>query len=170
MRSWLELWPELKVEIGTSQARASAAAGAPQIYERENFFLEWSRTVSESHIHQFLQGWNRMPKQVRDITETWELKRGWNHGNTPDSSMYTKRIVEEALWLRPYFSWTLQDVVDIVITFCKRNQHHWRFGCAKKQIFDWQQRILATARRSKLYLPANLLSAVVFNTPPPVDM
>jgi len=50
--------------------------------------------------------------------------------------MYTNRIVEEALWLRHYRGWTLQDVVDIVITFCRKNQLRWSFRRAKKQIAD----------------------------------
>jgi hypothetical protein len=159
-----ELCPEF---IPCTPAAKESSAGVTPVREAENFILDWSRTASESHIRQFLQGWNRTPKQLQDMTETWELKRGWNHGNTPDNSMYTKRIVEEALWLRPFFHWSLQYVVDIVITFCKRNQLDWSFGRAKKQIFDWQQRILATARRPELYLPASLVSAVVFDTTKP---
>jgi len=162
-----ELWPDLKAAV-----KQWASPALRPIYEGENFVLDWNHTVPDGRIRQFIQGWNRTPKQVRDITETWELKRGWNHGNTPDSSMYTKRIVEEALRLRPLFGWSLQDVVDIVMTFCKRNQLDWSFGRAKKQIFDGQQRILFTASRPELYRPPNLVSAVVFNTTntPPVDM
>jgi hypothetical protein len=141
-----ELWPELKAGTGAVKERASAAI--PPVYEGENFILDWSRIASEGLIREFIQGWRRTPKQVRDITETWELNRGWNHGNTPDSSMYTKRIVEEALWLRPSFGWTLQDVVDIVITFCKKNQLCWSFGRAKKQIADAERYIANTCQRS----------------------
>jgi hypothetical protein len=132
-----ELWPELNLGLRAVTERMSAAE--PPIYEGENFILDWSRSVSKSRILQFIQGWNRTTEQMRNIIATWELKRGWDHGNTPDSSMYTKRIVEEALWLRSFFGWTLQDVVDIVITFCKKNQLQWSFGRAKKQIVDGQQ-------------------------------
>ena len=59
--------------------------------------------------------------------------------------MYTKRIVEEALRLRPYFGWTLQDVVDMVITFCKKNQLRWSSGRARKQIADGERYIGANS-------------------------
>jgi hypothetical protein len=77
-----ELRPELNAEIATFHERASAATGAQQVREAENFILDWSRTASESHIRQFLQGWNRTSKQRQDITETWELKtrmEPWKH-------------------------------------------------------------------------------------------
>jgi hypothetical protein len=51
--------------------------------------------------------------------------------------LYTKRIVEEALWLRRKFGWTLQDVVDIVITFCKKNHLCWSFGPCQKADCGW---------------------------------
>ena len=65
-----------------------------QALSGEGFALDWSRTASESRMRQFIEGWARSPKQLADITATWELKRGWNHGNDPDCSMYTKRIVK----------------------------------------------------------------------------
>jgi hypothetical protein len=55
--------------------------------------------------------------------------------------MYTKRIVYEALWLRPFFNWSLQDIVDLAIAFCKKNQLPWTFGRAKKQIADGERYI-----------------------------
>lgn len=141
-----------------------ASAGAPQIHQSKNFILGWNRTVPESRIRQFFQVWNRTPKQLTDITATWKLKRGWNHGSTPNSSMYTKRILEEALWLRPQFPWSLQEVVDIVIAFCKRNQVTWSCGRAKKQIADEQQRILDTSHRPELYRSSDFVSAFACNT------
>jgi hypothetical protein len=141
-----ELWPEYNVN--NLAVKEPGSAGLPPLHEGEDFILDWSHTVSEDRIRQFLQGRTRTPKQLRDITNTWELNRNWNHGNTPDSSIYTKRIVEEALWLRPHFGWRLQDVVDIVITFCKKNKLQWSFGRAKKQIADGQHYIsLKTCQR-----------------------
>ena len=58
------------------------------------------------------------------------------------------------------FHWSLQDVVDIVITFRKRNRLDWSFGRAKKQLFDGQQHILATARRPEVYLSADFVEGV----------
>jgi hypothetical protein len=101
--------------------------------------------VSEDRIRQFIQGRNWTPKQLKDIQNTWNLKHGWNHGNTPDTSLYTMRIVEEGLWLRRDFGWTLQDVVDLVVTFCKKNNLSWSLGRAKKQISDGQRHIAAYA-------------------------
>ena len=129
-----DLWPELNVSNLAVSERTSPTISP--VYEGQHFILDWSRSVSENRIREFIQGWKRTPKQLADIVGTWELRRGWNHGNTPDCSFYTKRIVEEALWLRPFFQWTLQDVVDIVVTFCKKNQLEWSFGRAKKQIAD----------------------------------
>ena len=140
-----ELWPELILR--TVDVQDGVSACAPPIHKGENFILDWSCTVSESRIRQFIQGRNRTPKQVQDITATWELKRGWNHGSTADESMYTKRILEEALWLQLFFGWTLQDVVDIVITFCKKHQLCWSSGRAKKQIAHGQRYIDHTRRR-----------------------
>ena len=53
-----------------------------------------------------------------------------------DCSMYTKRVVEEAQWPRPFLPVDIAGIVDIVITFCKKNQFDWSFGRAKKQIPD----------------------------------
>jgi hypothetical protein len=128
------LWPELNA--GNLALKEPLNAFVSPIHEAENFILDWNRNVSEGRIRQFIEGLNRTPKQLRDITDTWELNRGWNHGNTPDCSMYTKRIVEEALWLQPRLGWTLQDVVDIVVAFCKKHRIPWSLGRAKKQIED----------------------------------
>ena len=130
-----ELWPDLKVGTAVGANKTVSDVALPA-YFGESFMLDWTRTVSEGRIWQFIQGHNRTPRQIELMTATWELKRGWNHGSTPDSSMYTKRIVEEALWLQPLVAWTLQDVIDIVITFCKKNQLLWSYGRAKKQIAD----------------------------------
>jgi hypothetical protein len=132
-----ELWPELVA--GDLALNEPVRAALPPLQESESFILDRSRSVSEERIRQFIQGRDRTADQLSKITATWEMKRGWNHGNTPDSSMYTKRIVEEALRLRPLFSWTMQDVVDILITFCNKHQLQWSFGRAKRQIADGQR-------------------------------
>lgn len=146
-----ELWSDLKVGKPIPTKMLVSAYAQSASFE-ETFVCDWSRTISHERIRQFIRGLNRTAKQLRDISDTWDLKRGWNHGNTPDSSMYTKRIVEEALWLRPFFGWALQDVVDIVITFCKKNNLRWSFGRAKKQIADGQLNILGATSRLDLYL------------------
>jgi hypothetical protein len=130
-----ELWPDLT----TGAAAPASERPGPSVRLasiEESFVLDWGRSANENLVQQFIQGWNRIPKQRGDIIATWEMRRGWNHGDTPDNSLYTKRIVDEALWLRRKFGWTLQDVVDIAITFCKRNHLSWSFGRAKKQIAD----------------------------------
>ena len=132
-----ELWPELVA--GDLALNEPVRAALPPLQESESFILDRSRSVSEERIRQFIQGRDRTADQLSKITATWEMKRGWNHGNTPDSSMYTNRIVEEALRLRPLFSWTMQDVVDILITFCNKHQLQWSFGRAKRQIADGQR-------------------------------
>jgi len=161
-----EFWPELNG--GTRAAEGPISAATPPICEGEAFILDWRRGVSEDRIRQFIHGWNRTRKQLADITATWELNRGWNHGNTPDSSMYTKRIVEEALWLRlrHYRSWTLQDVVDIVITFCKKNRLQWSFGRAKKQIADGLAHISNPTCQRAVGCVADFGSHLLQPTPP----
>jgi hypothetical protein len=130
-----ELWPDL---AAAKAALALEPASDPgySAYFGDSFVLDSGRSAGEGLIRQFIQGSNRTPKQLRDITDTWEMRRGWDHGDTADKSFYTKRIVEEALWLRRKFGWTLQDVIDITITFCKRNHFNWSLGRAKKQIAD----------------------------------
>jgi hypothetical protein len=146
-----ELWPNLNVV--TAGATNKTASDVPaQARLGECFVLDWSRTASEGSIRQFIQGWNRTPKQLADITATWDLQRGWDHGATPDHSLYTKRILEEALWLQRFFGWTLQDVVDIVVTFCKKHQLRWSFGRAKKQIADGQRYILSCSSQRRAVL------------------
>jgi hypothetical protein len=124
--------------VGTAEACAKkpSSDSVYSAYVKEKFVLDQGRSASEDLIRQFIQGSNRSPKQLEDIIATWELRRGWNRGDTPDNSLYTKRIVEEALWLRRLYGWTLQDVVDIVIEFCKKNHLRWSYGRAKKQIAD----------------------------------
>lgn len=130
-----EFWPDLG-EGRTALAQKPDSASGHLAYLGDSFVLDWGRSASDSLIRQFIQGWNRTPKQLADTIATWELRRGWNHGDSPDNSFYTKRIVEEALWLQSKFGWTVQDVVDIVITFCKKNHLFWSLGRAKKQIED----------------------------------
>jgi len=130
-----ELWPDLAAGKA-ALAQELASASGPSAYPGDPFVLDWGRSASDRLIRQFVQGWDRTAKQLGDIIATWEMRRGWDHGDTPDNSLYTKRIVEEALWLRRKFGWTLQDVVDIVITFCKKNHLSWSPGRAKKQIAD----------------------------------
>jgi hypothetical protein len=129
-----ELWSDLNG--GTCAANEPVSAAVMPVREGEDFILDWSRSVSQSCIHEFIDGKNRTHEQTRKIIDTWELTRGWTHGGTPDSSMYTKRIVYEALWLKTHFRWTLQDVADLVITFCRKHGLPWSFGRAKKQIAD----------------------------------
>jgi hypothetical protein len=130
-----ELWPSLRV--GTTSGTKSPTGAAVGIASfQDSLVLDWSRTASEDLIRQFIQGWNRTPKQLERIRATWELRRPWNHGDTPNQSLYTKRIVEESLWLALRFGWTLQDVIDIVITFCRKRGLRWGLGRAKRQIAD----------------------------------
>jgi hypothetical protein len=140
-----ELWPDRAAR--TALAPEPASASGYSAYLGDPFVVDLGRSAGEDLIRQFIQGWNRTPKQLGDIIATWELRRGWNHGDTPDNSLYTKRIVEEALWLRRKFGWTLQDVVDIVITFCKKNHLCWSFGRAKKQIADGLRYISTQTRQ-----------------------
>ena len=130
-----ELWPDLEVGAGAGDLQPLADLPRSDSFESA-FVLDWARTTSEERIQQFIRGFNRTPEQLAAIRATWEMNRSWNHGGAPDNSMYTKRIVEEALWLRRHFRWNLQDVVDLVITFCKRNNLRWSFGRAKKQMAD----------------------------------
>jgi hypothetical protein len=155
-----ELWPNLK---GGATATAKRPADAPVRIAsfEEAFVLDWSHNASEDRIRQLIQGCNRTPEQLTDITATWELKRGWNHGDTPDSSLYTKRILEEALWLQPFFSWTFQDVVDMVVTFCKKNQIRWSLGRAKKQICDGLHHILSSTQQPQTYVSTDSVAAFV---------
>lgn len=155
-----EFWPSLLApQIPQSALRPAV---------RENLFaLDWSRTASEEMIRGLIEGKDRTPEQRRRIIATWELKRGWNHGNTPDSSMYTKRIVEEALWLRSHRGWTVQDVVDIVITFCKKHQLHWSPGRAKRQIADGLARISNRTCQRAVGGVVDSDSHLLQQTPPP---
>jgi hypothetical protein len=93
-----QFWPDsathFRPEIPSIATRSS-------ISRNETYVLEWTHNVSEETILQFLRCVNRTSRQVADIMATWEVRRGWNNGHEPDQSMYTKRIVEEALWLKP---------------------------------------------------------------------
>jgi hypothetical protein len=149
-----ELWPHLAAGKAALAQEPASNSGYSAFFG-DSFVLDWGRSASDDLIRQFSQGWNRTPKQLRNITATWELRRGWNHGDTPDNSLYTKRIIEEALWLRRLRGWTLQDVVDIVITFCRKHQLRWSFGRAKKQITDGEQYILAKTRRKEIHISAS---------------
>ena len=80
------------------------------------------------------------------------------YGNGPDHSFYTKRMIEEALWLQPYFRWTLQDAVDLVVTFCKQNGLHWSDGRARKQIDDAQRYVHTKRSQKDLHQPAHTLT------------
>lgn len=139
-----ELWPAAGIEPKVCCAQTLVA-------DTENFVLDWSRAASLKNIREFLQGVCRTTEQVENLRGAWELKRGWDHGASPDASMYTKRIVEEALWVRPYVGWTLQDVVDIVITYCKKNSLRWPAGRARKQVADGQAYTLRNTSRPDLY-------------------
>jgi hypothetical protein len=160
-----ELWPKLNARYLDLNEPGSVFT-AP-IHEGENFILDWSRSAPEGRIRQFIEGLGRTPKQLRDITEAWELNRGWNHGNTPDCSMYTKRIVEEALWLRTVFRWTLQDVVDIVITFCKKHRLPWSLGRAKKQVKDGLVYVSTRTCQRAMGGVVDFESSLLEPTPPP---
>jgi hypothetical protein len=149
-----EHWPDAIAGRSAGIKRAETLLGRPEAFNVA-YVLDWGRSAGEDLIQQFIEGWNRTPEQLADITATWDVKRGWNHGDTADNSFYTKRIVEEALWLRQKFGWTLQDVVDIVITFCRKHQLRWSFGRAKKQITDGEQYILAKTRRMEIHISAS---------------
>ena len=130
-----ELWSHLATRKA-ALAQEPASASGYSAYLGDPFVLGLGRSAGEDLIRQFIQGWNRTPKQLGDIVATWDLGRGWDHGSTPDNSFYTKRIVEEALWLQRKFGWTLQEVVDMVITFCKKHLF-WSLRCAKKADRGW---------------------------------
>jgi hypothetical protein len=78
-RIMAEVWPELNVSNLAVSELASPTISP--IHEGEHFILDWSRSVPEDRIRQFIQGLNRTPKQLADITAAWDLKRGWDHGN-----------------------------------------------------------------------------------------
>lgn len=138
-----ELWPNL---VGQPLTGAEVPIPIPQGPKTANdFVLDWSRSASHALISQFLHGVNRTMRQSELMLATWELQCTWNHGETPDASMYTHRIVSEALWLMPHFGWAIQDVVDLVITFCKKHGLHWSLGRARKQIADARLRISTRA-------------------------
>lgn len=145
-----EFWPRTDKPIADNAGDRTNEPGSLI----ECYTVDWSRMASAQFIARFLHGLKRSPEQARNIRATWDLRRGWNHGGTPDASMYTNRIVQEGLWLQPYFGWTLQDVVDLVVTFCRRHHLPWSPGRARKQINDGLAYILK--RRAKY--PVNPLT------------
>ena len=90
--------------------------------ERQSFTIDWNRNATDEEVRQLIQGINRTPEQLQTLQRTWDLQRGFSNHRTPcDRSMYTKRLIQEAISLKPYEHWPMQTVIDLVVTFCKRH-------------------------------------------------
>jgi hypothetical protein len=90
-----EALDRLVAELGldSNGANSPDSANAPQSaplgttwVDDDAFVVDWSRTANEDLIQRFIQGYNRTPRQLDAVKATWELNRGWNHGNTADNS------------------------------------------------------------------------------------
>jgi hypothetical protein len=106
-----ELWPDAAAATG-------AAPSPPPVSDADQFVIDWRRRASDADIEKLLVGIRRTPEQRKNIEDTWNLRRPWVKANDmPDRSFYLQRLTKELLFLQPLVGWSLQTVVDILVTF-----------------------------------------------------
>lgn len=138
--------------IGQEPSRSSDQPPAQRpLASNGGYVVDWTRSATDL-VMPFLKGINRTPDQADWLERTWNAQRGWvNARGEPDQSAYTNYIVREALWLRPYLNWDMQNVVDLVVTFCKLHGFQWSRSRAEKQIADSLAYIVNHSSRPAVY-------------------